>query len=852
MKRIITTFLLTLTLSALSFAQRETILFNNGWRFSLGNAASMQADFTHGTEYFTYLTKAVGQNQGPASTAFDDSSWRQVNLPHDWVVDLPYEGTASHSHGYKQVGWAYPENSVGWYRKTFKVNAEDEGKAIEIVFDGIFRDAEVFCNGFYLGHELSGYATQAYRLDEYLNYGGDNVITVRCDASTEEGWYYEGAGIYRNVHLVKKNAENFIDDVFYVWDGSKLSVKTRLGGAENRYLSGLKAGNRRVQPEVRHILYAADGSVAGSSAGQSGSAPSDGQESSWGETIRAEVTFGQASGPSSYADGEEVSGLSNGSETAASCSGNSCAEAVEIALSGEPVLWDLENPYLYTLRTELWMGRTLVDAIETKAGLRTIEFNTEEGFLLNGKPVELVGANLHLDHAGVGSAVPDELGLYRVRKLKDLGMNAIRMSHNPATPALLDVCDSLGMLVIDENRLMGVNKEHLDLLERMIVRDRNHPSVILWSIGNEEWWIESDVKGEKIARTMIDFARGIDSSRPYTYGNSGGFGLTKQVDIHGYNYIVQNDVLGRRETYPDWVIVGTEETSGCGTRNVYQTDSTRGWMLSINREGEARSDGEKNVIERGWKFYRDNPWAAGLFYWTGFDYRGEPNPMKWPATGSQFGILDYCGFPKDEAFYLKAAWTEEPVLHIFPHWNLKGMEGQKVEIWAYSNCDEVRLRQDGRSLGRKKMPKDGHLVWETEYKPGKLTADGYRNGKRVITTIIETTGEAVSAAYEISKTELLADGQDVAVIDITLLDEKGRYVPDACPELKISLGEGVEILGWGNGDPAFKTQERPAEPHCRESVIPAFMGNAQVIVRSLEAENPQAKVTVSAKVKLAQ
>lgn len=651
MKRLLLSFFTALVFTPI-VAQRETVKLNNGWTFHLGDASSMEKDFTHGTEYFTYFSKAVGQNNGPANVQFNDSAWRQVNLPFDWVVDLPYSGQASHSHGYKQVGWKYPQNSVGWYRKHFFVDKNDEGKSISVRFDGIFRDAQVFCNGFYLGHEPSGYVTQVYNLSEYLNYGGDNVLTVRCDASTEEGWYYEGAGIYRDVWLEKHNRENYIHSVSYEYANGKLTVATQPSdGIENR-------------------LYDRNGKLV--------------------------------------------------------AQGN-----LEMALTS-PHLWSPNAPYLYTLRTTLKSNGQIVDEVVTKVGLRTFKFDVNRGFLVNGEPMKIKGANVHLDHAGVGVAVPDELWVYKVKKLKELGMNAIRLSHNPGTPAMLDVCDSLGMLVIDENRLMGTNQEHLSLLRRMIERDRNHPSVFLWSIGNEEWWIESNEKGEKIARTMIDYARTIDSTRLYTYGNSGGFGLTKQVDIHGYNYIVQNDVENRHKTYPDWFVVGTEETSGCGTRGVYETDSTRGWMKSINMEGEKRSANEKNVIERGWKFYRDNIWTGGLFYWTGFDYRGEPNPMVWPATGSQKGILDYCGFPKDEAYYLKAAWTNSPVLHIFPHWNMKGKEGQPVEVWAYSNMDEVEVIQDGKSLGRQTMPKDGHLVWNTTYHPGCLVAYGYKNGKKVI------------------------------------------------------------------------------------------------------------------------
>ncbi len=754
MKRLLLSFFTALVFTPI-VAQRETVKLNNGWTFHLGDASSMEKDFTHGTEYFTYFSKAVGQNNGPANVQFNDSAWRQVNLPFDWVVDLPYSSQASHSHGYKQVGWKYPQNSVGWYRKHFFVDKNDEGKSISVRFDGIFRDAQVFCNGFYLGHEPSGYVTQVYNLSEYLNYGGDNVLTVRCDASTEEGWYYEGAGIYRDVWLEKHNRENYIHSVSYEYANGKLTVATQPSdGIENR-------------------LYDRNGKLV--------------------------------------------------------AQGN-----LEMALTS-PHLWSPNAPYLYTLRTTLKSNGQIVDEVVTKVGLRTFKFDVNRGFLINGEPMKIKGANVHLDHAGVGVAVPDELWVYKVKKLKELGMNAIRLSHNPGTPAMLDVCDSLGMLVIDENRLMGTNQEHLSLLRRMIERDRNHPSVFLWSIGNEEWWIESNEKGEKIARTMIDYARTIDSTRLYTYGNSGGFGLTKQVDIHGYNYIVQNDVENRHKTYPDWFVVGTEETSGCGTRGVYETDSTRGWMKSINMEGEKRSANEKNVIERGWKFYRDNIWAGGLFYWTGFDYRGEPNPMVWPATGSQFGILDYCGFPKDEAYYLKAAWTNSPVLHIFPHWNMKGKEGQPVEVWAYSNMDEVEVIQDGKSLGRQTMPKDGHLVWNTTYRPGCLVAYGYKNGKKVISQKIETTGAATNVKLALSKRELQNDGQDVVVVDLTLFDKKGRFVPDACNNIEIQIDGPAEILGWGNGDPGFKTVERPKEGNSKRAVLPAFMGHAQVIIRGTQA-----------------
>jgi beta-galactosidase len=426
----------------------------------------------------------------------------------------------------------------------------------------------------------------------------------------------------------------------------------------------------------------------------------------------------------------------------------------------------------------------------------------------------------------VGAGIPDELWVYRLKKLKQLGVNAIRSSHNPATPAMLNICDSMGFYVIDENRLMGINDYHYRQLRNMIFRDRNHPCIILWSIGNEEWQIEGNEKGERIARRMQQWAHQLDSTRFCTYGNSGGFGIVKVTDIHGYNYIVQNDVDNRRKTYPDWFVVGTEETTGCGTRNVYETDSAKGWMAPINYMGEERTGGEKNVIERGWKFYRDHNYAGGLFYWTGFDYKGEPNPMKWPSTGSEKGILDYCGFPKDEAYYLKAAWTNEPILHLFPHWNLKGKEGKKIEVWAYSNMDEVELFVNGKSMGRQRAKdRDSHFVWQVVYQPGKVKAVGYRNGKRILTTIMETTDEATTVKVE--KTRI----GSLTVYDLTLCDKRGREVPDACNSITVACNSGTKVLGWGNGDPAYKDIERPKSPDSLNFSMRAFMGKAQIIVR---------------------
>lgn len=883
MKQVFATLICALCIVQSSFAAETGgeklggVVINNDWTFAMGNAASKELDYTHGTEYFTYICKAQSSNHShaPIMPEFDDSSWQKVSLPHDWAVDLPYSPEASHSHGYKCIGWRYPENSVGWYRKHIEIPAEDKGKQFFIEFEGIYRDSEVFCNGFYLGGERSGYASSVYTLTPYLNYGGDNVIAVRCDASLEEGWYYEGAGIYRNVRLYKSGP------VSMKHYSLKISQKKTDGS-----IWTVADGTADVYVDESCIDF--DYILADAAVNR--------------DKVTREIKIRDAEG-----------------------------RRVERAERR----WSIDSPYLYTLTVRLFYDGELSDVVTRRFGVRTLEFSPEKGLLLNGVAVKLRGANMHLDHAGVGVAVPDELWRYRISRLQEYGFNAVRTSHNCASVSMLDLCDEMGVLVIDENRQFGVNQEQLRQLRNMIDRDRNHPSVILWSVGNEEWAVEHGEKGVEIARRMSEAVHGMDRTRPSTYGNAGGPDLVKGVDVFGYNYIVQNPVDEYHRLYPEKCAVGTEETSGAGTRGVYRTVPEKGWMVPLNRIDTL---GRVNVIEYGWKFYKARPWGLGLFYWTGCDYRGEPNPMKWPATGSQFGIFDYCGFPKDEAFYLKAAWKDEPSVHIC------GPYGG--EVWVYSNCDEVSLYESGKSLGRRKMPHDGHLVWKVSSSgraavssagraavssgsgassagssagraavssgsgasaehsvaggaagasghgasaatgltsdsaqdsstgsvavssaAGTLASDssaggaavspgsgasaehsvaggtarpvrgsassvsgtsaltyravGYRSGRKVCEDVFPAVYDKTRLVP--SKTTLKSDGQDVVVIDI--------YSPET--ELEVKVGNAV-FLGWGNGDPGFKDVERPVG---NTMTIRPFNGCAQVIVRSLASSS---------------
>lgn len=732
---------------------REHLVMDFGWKFSFGYFGNFENDFRSGTGYFTYFAK-TGYGDGPASSNFDDRAWLSLDVPHDWAVELPFSGEASHSHGYKTVGWKYPENSVGWYRKSFDIPNSDLGRKISIQFDGVFRNSIVWVNGFYLGHEQSGYAGFEYDITDYLNYGGSNVITVRVDSSIEEGWFYEGAGIYRHVWLNKTNPLHIGQYGIFVsseLEGSNAIVTAR---------ATIKNDGKSVENfRIEHSLIDASGKTVASGSVENLSL----------KPVVFQEYF--------------------------------CKIQVK-----NPNLWSPDSPYLYKLNTKVISGGKVVDQYETNLGIRTIRFTANEGFFLNGKHLKLLGTNNHQDHAGVGCAIPDALQEFRIARLKSMGSNAYRCSHNPPTPELLDACDKLGMLVIDENRLQGINQEHFDLLKRMIMRDRNHPSIITWSLGNEEWAIESNIKGARITETMQRFAQTIDSTRRYNVAISGGCGngSSTTIDLMGFNYLAQCNIDEYHTKFPDQPGIGTEETTGCGTRGIYEDDKSNGHMAQFDRTGGVS-------IERGWKFYDERPWLSGLFYWTGFDYKGEPNPLSWPAVISEFGILDDCGFPKDSYFYLKSWWTSEPVLHVLPHWNWKGNEGKEISVWAYSNCDQVELFLNKKSLGKKPMPKNGHLEWMVKYTPGILLAKGFRNGKEIIKSVVETTGNSAAVQLNADRTSIKADGEDVSVVTVRINDAKGLNIPTANDEVTFSLSGPGKIIGVGNGDPASHEPDRFVE-----------------------------------------
>lgn len=744
MRKTILTILSVLGLTQL-FAQnpREHLLMDFGWKFEYGHAKNFEKDFYSGTSYFTYFAK-TGYGDGPASAGFDDRAWRKIDLPHDWAVEQDFSGEASHSHGYKTVGWKYPERSLGWYRKSFYIPASDLGKKISIQFDGVFRNSTVWVNGFYLGHEQSGYTGFEYDITDYLNYDGNNVVAVRVDASIEEGWFYEGAGIYRHVWLNKTFPLHV--DKYGVFATSEINGINAVVTIRANIKNDAKSANNF---RIEHNLLDPSGIIVNTA---------------------------------------KIDGLS-----------------LKAMLSGEyyskiPVynakLWSVDEPNLYKIKTRLYSGEKLVDEYETSTGFRSIRFDAKEGFFLNGKHLKIVGSNNHQNHAGVGAAIPDALQYYRIKRLKEMGGNAYRTSHYPPTPEILDACDRLGMLVLVEARLMGVNQEHFDLLKRLIMRDRNHPCVISWSIGNEEWAIESNIKGARITETVQAYAKTLDSTRMFTVAVSGGcgYGSSQTVELMGFNYLAQCDIDEYHKKFPDQPKWGTEETTGCGTRGFYDNNFAVGHMAQFDRVGGVS-------IERGWKFYDERPWLAGLFYWTGFDYKGEPNPMSWPAVSSQFGIIDACGFPKDSYYYLKSWWGKDPVLHILPHWNWIGKNDSIIDVWVYSNAEEVELFLNKKSLGRKTMTKNGHLEWKVAYRPGTLYAKGYKNGKEFVKNQVVTSEKASSIELSSYEKSFKADGEDIVVVTVSIKDNKGNFVPGANNEISFEIEGPAKIIGVGNGDP---------------------------------------------------
>lgn len=754
---------------------QEKISLDEDWKFHFGHAANAEKDFDYSKTALLHKSNVYATTI--VHPKFIDSTWQKINVPHDWLVELPFvksEQVEMDSHGYKPVGGTYPETSIGWYRKHFSVEKSKSNKRFEIQFDGIYRNAEIWLNGFYVGTNFSGYVGNSYDVSDYINFEGDNVLVIRVDATQYEGWFYEGAGIYRHVWL------HITDKIFIPEDGvfvyadvkDKKATVTVETTVQNNLLN-------QANTTVYSYITDRKGTVLAKTATQKIKL-----DSRKGQTIKQQVAI------------------------------------------KNPELWSLENPYLYRVVSVLQSDNQIVHQTKTHFGIKTVKFDAKEGFFLNGKPLKIQGTNNHQDHAGIGSALPDYMQYYRIKLLKEMGCNAYRASHNAPTPELLEACDSLGMLVLDEQRLLNSSPEYIDQFTRILKRDRNHPSVFLWSIGNEEQNIQGNEYGKKIAQSLLAIQKDIDPTRTSTYAADMGNdfkGVNEVIPIRGFNYR-EYAVADYHKDHPNQPLLGTEMGSTVTTRGIYEKDETRAYVP----DQDITHPWWASKAETWWKLAAENNYWLGGFIWTGFDYRGEPTPYKWPNINSHFGIMDVCGFPKNIYYYYKSWWTNEDVLHLSPHWNWPEKVGKPIDVWVNSNADEVELFLNEKSLGKKTMERNSHLQWNVLYEPGTLEAIAYKKGKK-ITAKIETTGQATTVVLSPDKTILMADGKDATVVNISITDEKGREVPTANNLLAFTISENAKIIGVGNGDPSSHEADTCKEGNWQRS---AFNGKCQVIIQA--------------------
>ncbi len=751
---------------------RNIIPADDGWKFHLGDIDSLRNRWAWG--------KSGSWNQGPESFGYDDESWRSVTLPHDFVIEstpapsftkeladgdnaIPQMQTINNIH----TAAGSFRKDVGWYRKHFFIPAEDEGRKIFFRFDGIYRDSMIFVNNFFIKHHRSGYAGVCCDITDFVNYGGDNVISVRADAREAEGWFYEGGGIYRHAYIVKTEP-SYIKSVFvksYPQDeDAVVEISANVHGGER----------------LSVVISSPDGSTA------------------------------------AFAE-------------------DSCENAIRLRIA-DAKLWDIDSPYLYTAKVSLYENGEPMDEVCESFGVRSIFFDSDKGFLLNGRPVKIKGVCCHQNHGGLGTALPDEIYEYRIKKLKEMGANAYRCSHYPPSPALLYACDRLGMLVMDETRLLSSNEEDMGVLCYMVENARNHPSVIMYSIGNEEAQSQALPQGGRIAASMIGKIKELDDTRPVTMGllmwdlaNKKPIestdvlsAISEKLDVAGFNYH-ENRWENFHRTYPSQPMICTEQTTFKSTRGCYSTDSDK-CHLAINDE-------TCDSYMKGASCWRaaKADWMSGLFLWTGFDYYGEPTPFAWPAIMSQFGAMDICGYPKDFYYYYLACWTDRDVIHLFPHWN--GSCGEKKDVYVFSNAEEVELFVNGTSLGRKKMPTDDYLLWrDVEFQPGEIRACGYRDGVLCMEDVVKTT-------KPVSSIRMAADfvKNNIAVLRIKAVDEDGNIVPDANTDVEISINGAARLLGTSNGNPSDHTHAHNPKRSTFNGLMQAiieFSGDVEVLSKS--------------------
>ncbi|PTT00261.1 glycoside hydrolase family 2 [Pedobacter sp. HMWF019] len=756
----------------------------------------------------------LGEQQKAYTVDYIDNNWRALNLPHDWSI----EGTFSNDHPATVGGGALP-GGIGWYRKKFTVPRSSKGKYMAIDFEGVYRNSEVWINGHFLGKRPNGYISFRYELSPFLNYGGQNIIAVRVDNSKQpNSRWYSGSGIYRNVKLLTLNPVHidYCGTVVTTPDVDSLKATIKL---EVNVKSPVKPPQQAVI-EIR--IFDHEQRLVGS-----------------------------------YT---QTAGLKKNTNVHA-----------EIKLLN-PRLWSDTSPYLYTVKTQVLLKGKVIDNYDTPLGIRTFSFDANRGFILNGKVLKIRGVCNHHDLGALGAAFNLRAAERQLEILKAMGCNGIRTSHNPPAPGLLDLCDKMGFIVMDEAFDLWAKKKtnfdyHLDWekwhrkdLEDQIIRDRNHPSVFIWSIGNEiqeQWGTGADTTGRVIARELARFVRNLDTSRPVTTANN---------DVNLYNNLIQSgamDLIGYNynyekwkdfhKTYPGKKLIATETVSALQTRGHYDMpfDSVRIWPVAWDKplltgNPDFSCSAYDNCYapwgsshEQTLMAFENNPAVSGMFVWTGFDYLGEPTPYVWPARSSYFGIIDLAGFPKDVYYLYKSIWTNTPVLHVFPHWNWH--KGQLVDILVYYNqADEVELYLNGRSLGKKnKQGQDMKIAWKVKYEPGILRAVSRKDGKIVLEQTIKTAGKAAKLLLVADRNQIHSDGKDLSFVTVKVTDIEGNVIPDANQVISFKLDGDAYIEGLDNGSPTNHES-------FKSNVHSAFNGLVMAIIKAGNTSS-KLKLTASSK-----
>jgi beta-galactosidase len=716
----------------------------------------------------------LGEASHPEAVSFNDASWRKLNLPHDWSIELPFDSTSPTGTG----GGAL-RGGMGWYRKTFTLPATDKGKNIFIDFDGVYCNSEVFINGHSFGVRPNGYISFRYDMTSFLKYGNEkNVIVVKVNNSQQpNSRWYSGSGIYRNVWLVKTNS-TYVDN----W------------------------GTYITTPKV----------------------------SATSATVSVTTNI---LGTGGYADITTTIINAAGKPVAAQTQKNIHIGALQTAKQvfsiQAPVLWSLENPYLYKAVTKISSNGKLLDEYTTPFGIRSFNFDVDKGFFLNGKKVKIVGVCNHHDLGCLGTAINTRALERQLQIMKGMGVNGIRTSHNPPAPELLDLCDKMGFIVMDETFDMWKRSKtkydysndfdewyKKDLTDH-ILRDRNHPSVFIWSVGNEipeQGGKKGDSSGVMYLREMQRIVRSLDTRPTVTANNH----------VQSWNQLLRsdiNDLIGYNYHHEDWhpdsvqktwgrkPFIVTESVSALQTRGHYDmpSDSMRiwpkRWDLPVQNANPDLSCSAYENCYTPWgsshmatlRMFLKQESISGMYVWTGFDYMGEPTPYPWPARSSYFGIVDLAGFPKDVYYLYQSLFTTKNVLHLFPHWNWQ--PGQTIDMWAYyNNADEVELFINGKSQGvKKKSGDDLHVMWRVQYEAGKVEAVSRKDGKVVATKVIKTAGAPAKIIVQADRSTIKADGKDLSFVTVKVVDKDGNLVPDAANKIQFKITGAGFIAGVDNG-----------------------------------------------------